>query len=283
MNKDNNKSFNSKNSTVEAISNKMKETTNGITTYSANEQSLKYHKLSEIVLSLTNWDDKTLCSMYDKICAPDFCLDDVSYVMNRLTYDALVHLKDTKPDDYNNSWYLDEAITLAHLGEVWMEEIKLKEMIKKENQTDNTYNIFYQGKNIEFKTMKCCIMTELGFLIGDNLYIVKMDGETIKNDKFPEGAIWVMKQNDDFQTIENFCKGIEFIDNYATPLVREKCFSLLWELRAKNLGIKENFKRVAFFCEVGVWENKDIRNPRLYNPKFLKYLYNVRWNYQLAE
>lgn len=130
MNKDNNKSFNSKNSTVEAISNKMKETTNGITTYSANEQSLKYHKLSEIVLSLTNWDDKTLCSMYDKICAPDFCLDDVSYVMNRLTYDALVHLKDTKPDDYNNR-YLDEAITLAHLGEVWMEEIKSKEMIKK--------------------------------------------------------------------------------------------------------------------------------------------------------
>ena len=146
MNKDNNKSFNSKNSTVEAISNKMKETTNGITTYSANEQSLKYHKLSEIVLSLTNWDDKTLCSMYDKICAPDFCLDDVSYVMNRLTYDALVHLKDTKPDEYNNR-YLDEAITLAHLGEVWMEEIKSKEMIKKENQTDNTYNIFYQGKN----------------------------------------------------------------------------------------------------------------------------------------
>ena len=152
-----------------------------------------------------------------------------------------------------------------------------------ENQTGNTYNIFYQGKNIDFRTMKCCRVSDWGGFIGDNFYILKMDGETIKNDKFPEGAIWVMKQDDDFQTIENFCKGIEYIDKYATPLVREKCFSLLWELRDKHLGIKENSKRVAFFCEVGVWEKKDIRNPHLYNPKFLKYLYNVRWNYQLAE
>ena len=73
-------------------------------------------KLSEIVLSLTSWDNITLCSMYDQICAPDFCLGDVTYVMNRLTYDALVHLKATKPDGYENSWYLNEAISLAHYG-----------------------------------------------------------------------------------------------------------------------------------------------------------------------
>ena len=256
---------------------------NCITTHSANEQSIKYDKLSEIVLSLTNWDDKTLCSMYDKICAPDFCLDDVTYVMNRLTYDALVHLKDTKPDDYQNSWYLNEAISLAHDAKQWMEEIKSKEMIKKESQTGNAYNYYYQGENIEFKTMKCVRFSDCGPFIGDNLYIMKKNGKTVKNDNFPEGEVWVMNLNDEFQNIENFCKGIEYIDKYATPTVREKCFSLLWELRDKQLGIEGNSKRVAFFCEVGVWKKKDIRNTRLYDPKFLKYLYNVRWNYQLAE
>ena len=147
----------------------------------------------------------------------------------------------------------------------------------------NAYNYYYQGENIEFKTMKCVRFSDCGPFIGDNLYIMKKNGKTVKNDNFPEGEVWVMNLNDEFQNIENFCKGIEYIDKYATPTVREKCFSLLWELRDKQLGIEGNSKRVAFFCEVGVWKKKDIRNTRLYDPKFLKYLYNVRWNYQLAE
>ena len=94
-----------------------------------------------------------------------------------------------------------------------------------------------------------------------------------------------MNLGDGFQNIANFCKGIEYIDKYATPTIRQKCFDVLMslELKSPKLDIEEKSKRIAFFCEVGVWKDSKNRNKDLYHKDFKKYLWNCRWNYRLLE
>lgn len=141
----------------------------------------------------------------------------------------------------------------------------------------------YNGENISFYITGALVPYGNGLVCGDNLFITNMNGKTYENDiTNMKDAVWVMNQNDDFQNINNFVKGVEYIDKYATPTVRQKCFDLLLQLREGGLDIMDSSKRVAFFCEVGVWKDSN-RNPQLYHKDFRKYLWNCRWNYNFLE
>lgn len=148
--------------------------------------------------------------------------------------------------------------------------------------TSNAGKRNYNGANITYNTQMTFISTDDRLLTGNSLYIRELNGQKVKC-SMPDDGIWVMNQDDDFQTFDNFCKGINLIDKYATPTVREKCFKVLTDIRDKNTDINRTSQRVAFFCEVGVWNNAGLRNRHLFDKDFRKYLANVRWNYQLAE
>ena len=141
----------------------------------------------------------------------------------------------------------------------------------------------YNGEHIAYKTlMTFPVADDNHVLRGNSLYITELEGRKIKC-AVPDDGIWVMNQDDEFQTFDNFCMGVNLIDKYATPKVREKCFKVLTDIRDANTDINRTSQRVAFFCEVGVWQNAGLRNRHLYDKEFRKYLANVRWNYQLAE
>lgn len=149
--------------------------------------------------------------------------------------------------------------------------------------TSNAGKKNYNGEHITYNTLMTFIGTDdRPMLTGHSLYITELEGRKI-NCTMPDDGIWVMNQDDEFQTFDNFCTGVNLIDKYATPTVREKCFKVLTDIRDANTDINRTSQRVAFFCEVGVWQNAGLRNKHLFDNDFRKYLYNVRWNYQLAE
>ena len=141
----------------------------------------------------------------------------------------------------------------------------------------------YKGQNIEFTSTPCVISCEGYNLEGNSIIVGKMNGETFTTTT-TEDFIWIQEQDDDFQNIWNFVHGIELIDRFATPTVRQKCFDVLMQLKMGNkMDITPKSKLIAFFCEVGVWGNKELRNKDLYHKDFRKYLWNCRWNYYLLE
>ena len=148
--------------------------------------------------------------------------------------------------------------------------------------------INYNGKNIEFFTMTCVRIFDDCQIMGDNLFITSMNAApyALHTGMDPDNCIWMMDLNDEFQNIENFCKGVELIDKFATSTIRQKCFEVLMSLELQaptNLDTVEESKRIAFFCEVGVWKDSKVRNKDLYHKDFKKYLWNCRWNYHLLE
>lgn len=143
----------------------------------------------------------------------------------------------------------------------------------------------YKGENIEFTTTPCMIYgCKEGFsLEGNSVIVGKMNGETFTTTS-TDDFIWIQEQDDDFQNIWNFVHGIELIDRFSTPTVRQKCFDALLQLKMGNkLDNSKKSKLIAFFCEVGVWVNEELRNKKLYHKDFRKYLWNCRWNYNLLE
>ena len=137
----------------------------------------------------------------------------------------------------------------------------------------------YNGKNIGYYV--CGFITVYGnfHISGDRFFITSMNG--VPNKQYigldSQNYIWIKKKRDGFD-IENFCKGIEFIDKYATPTVRQKCFDELIKLdcQCKELDNIVRQKYISFFCTVGEWSDSESCDK-----DFEKYLFNCSRFYEI--
>ena len=143
----------------------------------------------------------------------------------------------------------------------------------------------YNGKNIEYIVCECATIW-MGYKIecSDRFIIKSMNG--VPNKQYTgsdsENYIDIEKKKDGFIYIENFCKGVEFIDKYATPTVRQKCFDELIKLdcQCKELDNLKRKKYISFFCTVGEWNDSD-SNSELCDKDFEKYLFNCSRYYEI--
>lgn len=141
----------------------------------------------------------------------------------------------------------------------------------------------YSGKNIVYYVCECATIW-MGYKIecGDRFIIKSMNG--VPNKQYTgsdsENYIYIEKKRDGFIYIENFCKGVEFIDKYATPTVRQKCFDELIKLdcQCKELDDISRKKYISFFCTVGEWNDSD---SELCDKDFEKYLLNCSRYYEI--
>ena len=141
----------------------------------------------------------------------------------------------------------------------------------------------YNGKNIEYIVCECATIW-MGYKIecGDRFIIKSMNG--VPNKQYTgsdsENYIYIDKKRDGFIYIENFCKGVEFIDKYATPTVRQKCFDELIKLdcQCKELDNIMRKKYISFFCTVGEWNDS---NSESCDKDFEKYLFNCSRFYEI--
>ena len=140
----------------------------------------------------------------------------------------------------------------------------------------------YNGKNIEYIVCECITVYGPFHIRGDRFFITSMNG--VPNKQYTgwdsENYIDIEKKRDGFIYIENFCKGIEFIDKYATPTVRQKCFDELIKLdcQCKELDNLMRKKYISFFCTVGEWNDSD---SELCDKDFEKYLFNCSRFYEI--
>ena len=140
----------------------------------------------------------------------------------------------------------------------------------------------YNGKNIEYIVCECITVYGPFHFRGDRFIIKSMNG--VPNKQYTgwdsENYIDIEKKRDGFIYIENFCKGVEFIDKYATPRVRQKCFDELIKLdcQCKELDNIMRKKYISFFCTVGEWNDSD---SELCDKDFEKYLFNCSRFYEV--
>ena len=141
----------------------------------------------------------------------------------------------------------------------------------------------YNGKNIEYIVCEW-VTIWMGYKIecSDRFIIKSMNG--VPNNQYTgsdsENYIYIDKKRDGFIYIENFCKGVEFIDKYATPTVRQKCFDELIKLdcQCKELDNIMRKKYISFFCTVGEWNDNDSESC---DKDFEKYLFNCSRFYEI--
>lgn len=90
---------------------------------------------------------------------------------------------------------------------------------------------------------------------------------------------WMKNLEDDFQNAENLCKGLEYIDGMEDCYYKEKVMSVITEMMGKSGGA-ELCHRLGFLCELGCWEDIEVRQPSLYNKDFCKYIGNCLNQYE---
>lgn len=135
----------------------------------------------------------------------------------------------------------------------------------------------YNGKNIGYYVCECITVYGNFHISGDRFFITSMNG--VPNKQYvgldSQNYIYIEKKRDRFD-IENFCRGVEFIDKYATPTVRQKCFDELIKLdcQCKELDNIMRQKYISFFCTVGEWNE-------LCDKDFEKYLFNCSRFYEI--
>ena len=138
----------------------------------------------------------------------------------------------------------------------------------------------YNGKNIGYDVCGYITVYRGFHICGDRFFITSMNG--VPNKQYTgfdsQNYIYIKKKRDGFECIENFCKGIEFIDKYATPIVRQKCFDELIKLdcQCKELDDIKRKKYIAFFCTVGEWNDSESCDK-----DFEKYLFNLSRFYEI--
>ena len=142
----------------------------------------------------------------------------------------------------------------------------------------------YNGKNIEYIVCECITVYGPFHFRGDRFFITSMNG--VPNKQYvgldSENYIDIEKKRDGFIYIENFCKGVEFIDKYATPTVRQKCFDELIKLdcQCKELDNIMRKKYISFFCTVGEWNDSNSDSESC-DKDFEKYLFNCSRYYEI--
>ena len=142
----------------------------------------------------------------------------------------------------------------------------------------------YNGKNIGYYVCECTTVYGPFHIRGDRFFITSMNG--VPNKQYTgwdsENYIDIEKKRDGFIYIENFCKGVEFIDKYATPTVRQKCFGELMKLdcQCKELDNIMRKKYISFFCTVGEWNDSNSDSESC-DKDFEKYLFNCSRYYEI--
>ena len=136
----------------------------------------------------------------------------------------------------------------------------------------------YEGKSIKVASSPICVTLIDGSLNGTAIYIADDSGNFSHN--FSD-CIFVQDMTP-IQNAEAFLKGIENVDKYGSCGLRDKCWKILTELQESSVkGGMYVSRMIAFFCDLGLWQNKKLCQKHLWNKNFQQYLINNMWNYYL--
>ena len=135
------------------------------------------------------------------------------------------------------------------------------------NQSDR--QTAYKGKNFYVK----CLHTFNSGIVGDTLYFHQKVNDLGK-------GIWMMDMNDSFQNPTNFIKAIRYIDSYCSDKNKQFIKTMIAEMEnTTDKGTDDYCKKLAFFCELGVWQDRKQVFRDYYHKDFPKYFSNCRKAY----
>ena len=127
----------------------------------------------------------------------------------------------------------------------------------------------FNGKSFDFMMMT----TWTPYGVGTTFHFKPKDGEGYcLGEPFGEYNFWVKNLNSDFQNEENDYKGLSYIDGMIDCGYKEKLMSIVSSMMGTREGGLSLSRKIGFLCELGVWENEEIRNPHLYDQEFYKYV-----------
>jgi hypothetical protein len=134
----------------------------------------------------------------------------------------------------------------------------------------------FNGKSINVYAMPTTVVCGLTPVCGTMFYIAE-------NGEYSIGREGVFVQ--DLREIQNadvFMKGIKYIDKFACKTQRDICWDLLRKMQREEDKASQWYCRmIAFFCDLGLWDNKKLCQAEVWHKDFPKYLHNNMYNYYL--
>lgn len=123
--------------------------------------------------------------------------------------------------------------------------------------------IDFNGKSFDF--MMLTTLTQYGMGTTFHFKSNLKEGEYSVGEPFGENNFWVKNLND-----ENVYKGLSYIDGMQECNYKDRLMSIVRSMMGSNNDGKPISKKIAFLCELGVWEDEKTRQPYLYNKEFFK-------------
>lgn len=128
--------------------------------------------------------------------------------------------------------------------------------------------IDYTGKTFDFTAMPTWTIGGRGtlFMFRNNNGEYEMDVKSNCN-------FWMKDFNNDFQIMENVCNALEYVDEMQDSDCKKKILDVLDSMKG-HIGGQKLSQQIGFFCELGCWKNKEVRNENLFDEDFEKYAQN---------
>lgn len=123
----------------------------------------------------------------------------------------------------------------------------------------------YTGKTFDYTVMPCLTVGGWGHVV-----MFKDENGNYSVGDFDQNNFWMKDLGDKFQNIEHLTKGLDYVDAMPDSHYKGIILSTLESMKGKTGGM-ELSKKLAFFCELGCWEDDDNRLAYLYDKDFYQY------------
>jgi len=123
----------------------------------------------------------------------------------------------------------------------------------------------FTGQTFEFVAMPTFTAGGMG-----TMFMFKnADGNYVYGD-VSDCNFWMKEFNDEFQNMEHLCKGLEYVDAMSDSSYKRRIIGVLNDMKGHTGGLDLS-RRIAFFCELGCWEDEKVRRKNLYDKEFYTY------------